>query len=273
MITIKRLDHIQIYIPFGKGDEAKSFYGDILKFKEIPKSREVVKNGELWYEVGEIKFHLVCEDKLKDSNMHIAFEVENIKLLKESLNANGVKIKHDITIIDGQRFSIIDPFNNKIEFIEKAKNHSKEIVNFWEEFIRENPAYKNYSIPQTDFFCDEEMLTNQLAHLVKNDIKTATCGALIDYQITGDSLPKENELKIIIDWGKKPICITKTKSVIIKKFNEVDEEFAIKEGEGDRSLAYWKQGHQKYFSNYLKIFGIEFTEEIELVCEEFERIG
>jgi uncharacterized protein YhfF len=31
------------------------------------------------------------------------------------------------------------------------------------------------------------------------------------------------------------------------RFDEVDERFALDEGEGDRTLAYWRQAHRRCF--------------------------
>ena len=36
-------------------------------------------------------------------------------------------------------------------------------------------------------------------------------------------------------------------SVVILPFNEVSEQFALEEGEGNRSLAYWRMVHENYF--------------------------
>jgi uncharacterized protein YhfF len=33
-----------------------------------------------------------------------------------------------------------------------------------------------------------------------------------------------------------------------RQFDQVDEAFAYGEGEGDRSLAYWREAHQRYFT-------------------------
>lgn len=119
MIKIKRLDHIQICIPFGKEEEAREFYGNILKFKEIPKPTELLKNGGLWFEIGEIQFHIGCEEGENNSKRHPAFEVENLNELRNYFNEQNVKIKEDIAIPGCERFSMIDPFNNRIEFLEK----------------------------------------------------------------------------------------------------------------------------------------------------------
>lgn len=274
MLNIKRIDHIQICIPIGEEENARKFYGEILGLNEIPKPETLVKNGGLWFKIGEIELHIGVEDiPMTKSKRHPAFEVENLAKVRAYLELNHVKIKEDTVIPHVERFSIFDPWGNRIELLEKVQVHSEEVKLFWQEFILKFPEYKFHKIPKTDSFCNDEINTNELANLVKKGIKTASCGALIDYRICNDPLPFEGELKIIVNWNKEPVCITKIKKVEIKKFNEVSEEFAKKEGEGDLSYNYWHRVHTNYFSAYLNTFGLKFTEEIELVCEEFELLG
>ena len=49
-------------------------------------------------------------------------------------------------------------------------------------------------------------------------------------------------------------------------------EHAFKEGEGDRSLAYWREVHKRFFTEELKEADLEFDEDMKLVCEEFEAV-
>ncbi len=53
-------------------------------------------------------------------------------------------------------------------------------------------------------------------------------------------------------------------------FSEVDAEFAAAEGEGDRSLDYWREGHWYYFTIELEAFGRQPELDMPLVCERFE---
>lgn len=63
-----------------------------------------------------------------------------------------------------------------------------------------------------------------------------------------------------------------TTKVYLKPFNEVSKEHAYKEGEGDRSLDYWKEVHQEFFSEGLKVYNQAFDETMLIVCEEFKRV-
>ena len=52
-----------------------------------------------------------------------------------------------------------------------------------------------------------------------------------------------------------------------RRYNEVDAAFAYEEGEGDRSLAYWREAHRKYFGRQGK-----FSEDMMLMCERFRLV-
>ncbi len=117
MINFKRLSHIQICIPVGKENEARKFYSEIIGLIEIPKPKELIPNGGLWYQVGDIQLHIGTEDEINKSKRHPAFEVEDLKEARELLERNNVKIKEEIQIPGQERFSFFDPFGNRIELL------------------------------------------------------------------------------------------------------------------------------------------------------------
>ena len=120
MISIKRLDHIQVCIPIGKEDEARKFYTGILGFQEIPKPAVLIPNGGLWYQVADIQFHIGTENELNKSKRHPAFEVEDLLASRKYLEQNRIPIKEEIQIPGQIRFTFLDPFGNRIEFLQKV---------------------------------------------------------------------------------------------------------------------------------------------------------
>ena len=68
------------------------------------------------------------------------------------------------------------------------------------------------------------------------------------------------------------MAIIKTVEVKVLPMNEVSEEFAIAEGEGDRTYEYWWKVHKNFFTKELNEIGREFSEDMLLVCERFELI-
>ena len=72
---------------------------------------------------------------------------------------------------------------------------------------------------------------------------------------------------IILNHKEQPVAIIKTVEVMIIPMNEVSEEFAIAEGDG--SYENWKSIHKRYFTSELQKVGLEFSEDMLLVCERF----
>lgn len=153
--------------------------------------------------------------------------------------------------------------------MEKLK---KSVEKMWKEYL----ASKGESVQNTDqtytswYFCDNEKSANDLAELVKKGVKRATTSLYCFYEVDGESLPEPGELSIITDWNEEAQCIIETTKVTVKPFREVSSEFAFREGEGDKSLEYWKRVHIHFFTMELKEINMEFCEDMLVVCEEFE---
>jgi catechol 2,3-dioxygenase-like lactoylglutathione lyase family enzyme len=115
---IKRLNHVQICIPFGEEEKAREFYGGVLGLKEIEKPEALKPNGGLWFEIADIQLHIGAEEGQAKSKRHPAFEVEGLEAIKRYLKEHGVTVKEETKIPDINRFSFLDPFSNRIEFLE-----------------------------------------------------------------------------------------------------------------------------------------------------------
>jgi uncharacterized protein YhfF len=57
-----------------------------------------------------------------------------------------------------------------------------------------------------------------------------------------------NEHTKVMEDGGDFRTVPKTIELTKRRFDEVDEAFAHDEGEGDRSLQYWREAHQRYFT-------------------------
>jgi len=115
-----------------------------------------------------------------------------------------------------------------------------------------------------------EEAPDKLAGLVLQGIKTATCSAYDLYRINNELLPQEGDYSIILNSGEEAVCIIKTFKAYVTEFNKVSEEHAFKEGEGDRSLEYWRKVHADFLMNELASVGKSFDGNTKVVCEEFE---
>jgi uncharacterized protein YhfF len=145
---------------------------------------------------------------------------------------------------------------------------------FWQAYLASLPAgaerpEEPYEI---GYFADNEQDADELGELVRAGTKTATCGSLWAYEAENEAPPKVGDLFIVTNWAGDPLCIVETTEVQIRPFNEVDAQFAYDEGEGDRSLAYWRRVHVEFFTRELAEIGREPTETMPLVCERFRKV-
>lgn len=147
----------------------------------------------------------------------------------------------------------------------------ESIIIMWENYlcsIGENLGSINKKYTSW-YFCDNEEDANELAKLVSDGIKRATASLYICYK-SNEELPKEGDLSIITDWDGIAKCIIKTTNIEIVPFKDVTKEFAATEGEGDKSLEYWKRAHWSYFSREMAEMGKKPADDMLVVCEKFE---
>jgi uncharacterized protein YhfF len=111
-------------------------------------------------------------------------------------------------------------------------------------------------------FGDSPALADELLDLVLASIKTATCSTEDE---PNTSTPGERW--IVLDGRGTPRCVIETTEVSYRRYSQVDAAFAHDEGEGDRSLAYWRKAHRQYFGRQGK-----FSEDMMLMCERFRLV-
>jgi uncharacterized protein YhfF len=148
----------------------------------------------------------------------------------------------------------------------------EEVAAFWRACRAALPAEQSARLP--DFpdawgFGDGPAMADELGALALAGVKTATCGLLWEYEAEREPLPESGQLSVILDGAGRPLCLIETTEVRILPYQEVDAQFAYDEGEGDRSLAYWRAEHWKFFSRYLAELGRQPAMDMPLVCERF----
>jgi uncharacterized protein YhfF len=119
---------------------------------------------------------------------------------------------------------------------------------------------------------DSSQMADELGALISDGTKTATCSALWEYEAEGELLPEVGVKTVVLDGDGNPLCIVETTEVEIRPYDRVDARFAYEEGEGDRSLEYWREAHWRFFSRTLPNVGREPATDMPLVCERFRVI-
>lgn len=111
-----------------------------------------------------------------------------------------------------------------------------------------------------------------LADLVLKGEKTATASAYDLYAVDNDPLPQEGTFDVILDSQDQAVCIVEVTKVSVQPFHQVSADHAYKEGEGDKSLAYWRQVHEEVFTEWMSDAGLTFTPDSKVVLEEFRKV-
>jgi uncharacterized protein YhfF len=136
----------------------------------------------------------------------------------------------------------------------------------WTDYITATGASGSYAAEA--FAEDLPEVATELALLVRDGPKRATASVLAHWEEEGERLPVPGAHTVVLDGGGKPVCVIRTTTVETRPFAEVDERFAWDEGEGDRTLTWWRQAHLDYFA----ATGTTLTDDTMMVLERFELV-
>jgi uncharacterized protein YhfF len=137
-----------------------------------------------------------------------------------------------------------------------------DVEAFWRRFV----AATGVDGPHTAWgFGSSPEMAAELGLLVRDGPKRATASRVSDYG-PDEPMPAPGDISIILAGDGEPLCVIRTTAVEVRAFGDVDEEFAWTEGEGDRSLAYWREAHIRFFEAY----GAPVDESTPVVLQRFE---
>lgn len=117
----------------------------------------------------------------------------------------------------------------------------------------------NWHDLETFSFGDSSVLADELAALVLEGRKSATCWAAGDGMLT-----EVGKRWVMLDGAGRPRAVIETVELRLLRFSEVDAAFAHDEGEGDLTLGWWQGAHRRYFTRKG-----QFAEDMMLWCERF----
>jgi len=143
------------------------------------------------------------------------------------------------------------------------------VVRFWREFCAQVhlPPETGY---QAWYFGDTSELAHELVELVLRGPKRATAGL----SEVNDALPQVKPVaggySVLTEHDGTPRAVIRTTQLDRRPFCEVDAAFARDEGEGDRTLADWMDGHRRFFTRELASVGRAFDEQMLVDLERFE---
>jgi uncharacterized protein YhfF len=114
-------------------------------------------------------------------------------------------------------------------------------------------------------FGDSPALADELLGLVLVGTKRATACLVSEFVEEGEPLPRVGGHWIACDGSGTPRVVLRSTELRLATFDEVDEAFAHDEGEDDRTLASWREGHRRYWTRSRPAW----SEDEEIVLERF----
>jgi catechol 2,3-dioxygenase-like lactoylglutathione lyase family enzyme len=119
-MDVLRLDHVQLAMPAGGEDAARSFYRAVLGIPEVAKPPHLARRGGCWFESGAVKLHLGVDTAFMPARKaHPALIVRDLAALVARLNAAGHVVIEDQPLAGYARCYVDDPFGNRIELMQQ----------------------------------------------------------------------------------------------------------------------------------------------------------
>jgi catechol 2,3-dioxygenase-like lactoylglutathione lyase family enzyme len=110
---------VQLAMPEGEEDKARSFYAGLLLMTEVAKPPELAKRGGCWFESGPVRIHLGVDMPFRPAlKAHPALEVTGLDDWAARLKTGGAPVSPDADLPGYRRFYTADPFGNRIEMLE-----------------------------------------------------------------------------------------------------------------------------------------------------------
>ena len=116
------VDHIQLAMPAGEEDLARTFYSGVLGLLEVPKPANLAQRGGVWFEGDSLRVHLGVEQDFRPAKKaHPAFLVRDLPALVRHLTTAGMAVVTDEPLEGYDRVYVADPFGNRIELLEPVQ--------------------------------------------------------------------------------------------------------------------------------------------------------
>jgi catechol 2,3-dioxygenase-like lactoylglutathione lyase family enzyme len=112
-------DHVQVAMPAGGEERARSFYRDVLGFAEVPQPQPMRGGGGVWFRNGTVELHLGIDLDFRPARRaHPALLVNDLDELAARCQAAGFAPTWDERYPGFRRFYLHDPFGNRIEILQ-----------------------------------------------------------------------------------------------------------------------------------------------------------
>ena len=118
-MTVLGIHHVQLAMPAGGEEAARSFYGGVLGLTEVDKPEHLRARGGCWFEIDrDTQLHLGVETPFRPAaKAHPALVVADLEAMRSALVTAGSPVVDDTQLAGFVRFYTADPFGNRVEIM------------------------------------------------------------------------------------------------------------------------------------------------------------
>lgn len=148
--------------------------------------------------------------------------------------------------------------------------HPQKVYDFWEKVKKEKGIQDDFN--DAWGFGDNPELKQEMIELILNGKKRTSTNLLIESKLAGYPDSRIGAYHIILDGEDNPTAVIRTVQLTLGKLEDVSDDHAYWEGEGDRTRETYLNEHIKYYKRIGEQLGFEFNLDLELEFERFKLI-
>lgn len=115
-------------------------------------------------------------------------------------------------------------------------------------------------------------MSEALYDLIKNRDKTGTFGLKLLHDRDPANAPAVGSCTVFIDFEMKPHIAVKVMSLKPTAYEDITEDHLTVEGPGARVLKTWQDIHWPYWTKLLKPLGLEPSQDMIVMVEQFDLV-
>lgn len=148
------------------------------------------------------------------------------------------------------------------------------VERYWEQFQNSMPFGQERPTRYLEAFAFGFTLADasEIAQLVLAGTKIATGSVLWASQADRKPIPIAGDFSIVTLGGDDPVCVIETTEIRTIPFDEVTADYAWDGGEGDRSLASWREMYWNLIERECERLAMEPNPKTPLLMERFRLV-
>lgn len=139
---------------------------------------------------------------------------------------------------------------------------------FWAAFLEQTDAPENSYCSRYTYFGTGEAESVEILEQLLRGEKTAISHCVPYYIVTRSPMPKAGDYTMVTDFYGNPCCILRCTGVVIEPVNELSEDVAKLECQGE--LPAWREKKAEEFQALSKRAGFHYNEGLPVLMELVE---